>query len=62
MTKSILVKTSNTTHSVENCKQLLDLLSGEQLIAWKAKFKSIGVSKRDLTKSVNNAINEFADI
>ena len=37
MAKSILVKASNTTHSVENCKQLLDLLSGEQLIAWKSK-------------------------
>ena len=62
MKKSILVKANNTTYSVANCKQLLDLLSGEQIIAWKAKFKSLGVSKRDLTRSVNNAINEFADI
>ena len=62
MKKSILVKANNTTHSVENCKQLMDLLSEEQLIGWKAKFKSLGVSKRDLTRSVNNTINEFADI
>ena len=62
MAKSILVKANNTTHSVINCKQLMDLLNGEQLIAWNAKFKSLGVSKRDLTRSVNNAINEFADI
>ena len=50
MKKSILVKANNTIHSVENCKQLMDLLSGEQFIAWKAKFKSLGVSKRDFTK------------
>lgn len=62
MAKSILVKANNTTHRVVNCKQLMDLLSSEQCIAWKAKFKSLGVSKRDLTRSVNNAINEFADI
>lgn len=62
MAKSILVKANNTTYSVENCKQLLDLLSGEQRIAWQAKFKSLGVSKRDLTRSVNNAIIEHADI
>ena len=36
MAKSILVKANNTTHSVANCKQLMDLLSGEQCIAWKA--------------------------
>lgn len=62
MAKSILVKANNTTHSVANCKQLMDLLSGEQLISWKTKFKSLFDTPRDLTRSVNNAINEFADI
>ena len=62
MKKFIRVKANNTIYNVENCKQLMNLLSGEQLIAWKAKFKSLGVSKRDLTRSVNNAISEFADI
>ena len=62
MKKSIKVRANNTIHCVANCKQLMSLLSDEQRIGWINKFASLGVSKRDLTRSVNLTIEMFHDI